>query len=341
MNNSFDFELLRRLCCADGVSGYEDEVRDIIISEIYDFCDDVCVDACGNVLAFKKGKKTPPKRLMLCAHMDEVGFAVKHINEDGTLLVDEVGMNTVIMPSKRVKIGAGKIRGVIGASPVHLSKGQSTLTINDIFIDIGAKNRDEAMGMGVFGEYASFESQYTLFGNGLVKAKALDDRIGCAIMCCIAKNQLEYDTFFAFTVGEELGGVGASAAAERLSPDICLVLEGTTASDLPECKGPDKVCCLRSGPVSPYMDAGTMYDYKLYTGIRNLAQRNNIPTQTKNKVSGGTDARNIQPASGGIRVAALSLPCRYIHTPSSVAALCDAENMYKLSLLLTKEIYNM
>ncbi len=340
MNMAFDFDLLRRLCCADGVSGYEDEVRELIINEICDFCDEVCVDACGNVLAFKKGKKTPPKRLMLCAHMDEVGFAIKYINEDGTLLVDQVGMNTIIMPSKCVRIGRSKIPGVIGSSPVHLSKGDGSLTISDIFVDIGAQNKADAQSMDVFGKYAAFDSEYTLFGDGLIKAKALDDRVGCAVMCCIAKNQLEYDTYFAFTVGEEIGGVGASAAAERLRPDICLVLEGTTASDIPTAKDDSKVCYLKRGVVSPFMDGGTMYDYKLYTGIRNLAKCNDIPCQTKEKISGGTDARNIQPSSGGIRVAALSLPCRYIHTPISVAAMCDAESMYELSLLLTKEIYN-
>lgn len=343
-NVDFDLDLLKKLCLADGVSGYEDEVRDMIISEIKDFCDEVCIDALGNVLAFKRGAKQHKKRLMLCAHMDEVGFAVKYVNDDGTLLVDEVGMNTSIMPSKRVRIGKAKIPGVIGAKPVHLSGSDNKpLSIHDIFIDIGARDKADAQSMELFGEYAAFDSDFCEFGNRLVKAKALDDRIGCAVMCLITKCRLEYDMFFAFTVGEELGGVGASAAAQRIKPDICLVLEGTTASDLALTDEKDKVCRLGNGPVAPFMDGGTAYDYELYTGIRKLAESFGIACQTKEKIAGGTDARNIQRCAGGIRTAALSLPCRYIHTPTSVASKKDMADMYALTKILAADgkIYQM
>lgn len=335
---TFDFELLKKLCLANGVSGFEDEVRDIIKDEILLFCDSVMTDAAGNLLAFKKGGATPSEKLMICAHMDEVGFCVKHINDDGTLLVDEVGMVTPIMPSKRVTIGNGKIPGVIGSKPVHLSgKSDGIPSIRDIFIDIGARDKKDAESMDVFGQYAAFESDFCEFGDGLIKAKALDDRIGCAIMCMLARTALPCDVYFAFTVGEEIGGTGAAAAAYRISPDVCLVLEGTTASDLAGITEENAVCRIGGGPVSPFIDRGTMYDSEIYSAIRAIADKNGIPCQSKTKIAGGTDARNIAKSKGGIRVGALSLACRYIHTPSSVAAKCDMQNMLELSALFINE----
>ena len=335
---AFDFELLKKLCLANGVSGFEDEVRDIIKDEILPFCDDVMTDAAGNLLAFKKGRVCTGKKLMLCAHMDEVGFCVKHINDDGTLLVDEVGMVTPIMPSKRVMIGKRRIPGVIGSKPVHLSgKSDGVPSIRDIFIDIGAHDKADAESMDVFGEYAAFESDFCEFGNGLIKAKALDDRIGCAIMCELAKTELDCDVYFAFTVGEEIGGVSAAAATYRIDPDICLVLEGTTASDLSGITDENAVCRAGFGPVSPFMDRGTMYDGEIYSFIRSIAEKNGIPCQTKTKIAGGTDARNIAKAKNGVKVGALSLACRYIHTPSSVASKRDMQNMLELSSLFISE----
>lgn len=330
--NVFDFELLKKLCLADGVSGFEDEVRDIIKEEILPFCDDVMTDAAGNLLAFKKGRVTPQKKLMICAHMDEVGFCVKHINDDGTLLVDEVGMATTIMPAKRVAIGERKIPGVIGSKPVHLSgKSDGIPSIRDIFIDIGARDAHDAQSMDVFGKYAAFQSDFCEFGDGLIKAKALDDRVGCAIMCMLARTDLPCDVYFAFTVGEEIGGTGASAAAYRTDPDVCLVLEGTTASDLAGITDENAVCRVGLGPVSPFMDRGTMYDGEIYSAIRNIADKNAIPCQSKTKIAGGTDARNIAKSKNGVKVGALSLACRYIHTPSSVASKRDMQNMLELS----------
>ena len=344
MNNElkFDMRLLERLCLANGVSGYEDEVRAMIADEIKAYCDELYIDVLGNLIAFKKGKRRAPKRLMLCAHMDEVGFAVKYVNDDGTLSFDEVGMNAAVMPSKRVTVGEDRIKGVIGSPPVHLSRDSGkTLSASDLRIDIGAKDAHDVQELDLLGAYAAFESDFCLFGDGLVKSKALDDRIGCAVMCLLLKKELPYDAYFGFTVGEELGGVGAGAAAESINPDICLVLEGTTASDISGTPEKDVVCRVGFGPVCPFMDGGTLYDEKLYTGIRKLAEREGLPCQTKEKIAGGTDGARIQRSANGIRTAALSLPCRYIHTPSSVAAADDMENMYRLTWELMTEIYFM
>ncbi len=335
MAGRFDTELLRRLCEADGVSGFEDNVRALIADEIKDFCDELYSDALGNLIGVRYGKSRE-KKIMLCAHMDEVGFCIKHVNDDGTLLFDAVGIMSHVLPSKRVKIGKDGICGVIGSAPVHLSGAKQDLKISDLYIDVGARDRKDAEEL--FGQYAVFDSDFCFFGNGLVKSKALDDRVGCAVMCMLAKQKPEYDTYFVFTVGEEVGGVGAGAATVRINPDVCLILEGTTASDIYPNTGADKVCCVGSGPVCPFMDAGTLYDKELYNFITQLAFENSIPCQTKTRVAGGTDASRVQKSASGVRVAAISLPCRYIHTSASVASIADMESMYKLAELTVAKI---
>ena len=338
-NTKIDLDLLKKLCNAHGVSGYEDEVADIIIDTIRDNCDTVMKDAVGNVIAFKKGKKTPQEPIMLCAHMDEVGFSVKHINDDGTLDFLEVGISPTILPSKRVLVGKDKIHGVISSRPIHLSSDKTrAVNLSDLVIDIGAKDKEEAKMLGLFAEYAVFDSEFVLLGDGFVKAKALDDRIGCAVMCMLTQCELEYDVYFAFTVGEELGGTGASAATNRIKPGISLILEGTTASDLHGYSEKDMVCRAGFGAVCPFMDGGTFYDNALYKKILALARENNIKVQTKTKVAGGTDAARIQRTGKGSRVIAISLACRYIHTGSSVAAIEDMNSILRLTKLFLSSL---
>ncbi len=334
-----DLSLLEKLCNAHGVSGYETEVADIIIEYIKDGCDTVMKDGVGNVLAFKKGKKTPREPIMLCAHMDEVGFSVKNINDDGTLDFLQVGMSGTVLPSKRVLVGKNRIPGVISSRPVHLSPDKSrAVKQSDLVIDIGAKDRKQAEALDLFASYAAFDSPFYLLGDGLVKAKALDDRIGCAVMCMLTKQELENDVYFAFTVGEELGGTGAIAATNRIKPGTALVLEGTTASDLHGCNEKDMVCRPRHGAVCPFMDGGTMYDNGLYTCILDLAKKNNIKVQTKTKIAGGTDGAKIQRTKLAVRVCALSLACRYIHTASSVGSIDDMNSILALSELFINSI---
>ena len=323
-------ELVERLCLSFGVSGYEDETASIIINEITDSCDSVMKDAVGNVIAYKKGT-SPTKRVMVCAHMDEVGFGVKHINEDGTLDFDQVGMVNTVLPSKKVVVGRDRIKGIISARPVHLCKDKTkACAAGDLVIDIGAKDREEAAALGLLGEGACFDSDFVYMQGGLVKAKALDDRIGCTILCMLTRESFKEDMYFAFTVGEELGGVGASAATHRINPDVCIVVEGTTASDLDGVPDKDKVCKVRGGAVCPFMDGGTLYDNELYTCIHNYAKEHNLKIQVKSKIAGGTDAAKIQRSLGGVKTAVISLPCRYIHTSSSVAAIEDMESMYAI-----------
>lgn len=180
---------------------------------------------------------------MYCAHMDEVGFMIRHICEDGKLLFEAVGIQPEVLPSKRLSV-AEHIPGVICSKPVHLMKGENhTPQIEDMYIDIGCQNRAEAQALGVYASFAVFENRYTKFGAGsLVRSKALDDRFGCFVLTAILKNDLHYDSYFAFTVGEELGGTGAIAATREVKPGTALIFESTTASDLPSNTGADRVC---------------------------------------------------------------------------------------------------
>ena len=324
---------LRALCDAPGVSGDEGGVARLIAAEIKPFCDKLFLDRLGNLLAFKKGKRTPAKPLMYCAHLDEVGLMIRHICEDGTLLFEAVGIQPEVLPSKRVEIGKQRIPGVICSKPVHLmhSGSEPPLKIADMYIDIGCTDRESAAEKGVYASYAVFENRFTVFGDGFVRSKALDDRFGCFVMTELIKRELAYDTYFAFTVGEELGGVGAVAAVREIRPGTAIVLESTTASDLPVNVGADRVCGPGKGAVVPFMDGGTLYDRALYRDIRAAADAAGIPTQTKTRIAGGTDAASIQRSLDGVRVAAISLPCRYIHTGSCVAAIEDMASCLALA----------
>lgn len=229
--------LLKVLTEASGVSGNEKEVRDIIINEIKDYCDSVKVDRIGNIIAYKKGKKNP-KTLMVTAHMDEIGLLVKDIDSSGLLKFMTVGgIDKRVLVSKAVQVGKDKIPGVIGAKPIHLQKRTewtNALNIDDLYIDIGATSKEDAEKYVSIGDYVTFYSPYTEFGNRQVKAKALDNRVGCSLLIKLLKEVTDISFYGVFTVMEEVGLVGAGPAAYEVDPDISIVLEGTVCYEMPK-----------------------------------------------------------------------------------------------------------
>lgn len=334
---------LRGFCDACGVSGFEEDggIADFVINEIKPYADEIYLDKAGNIIAFKKGRRTPKKRVLFAAHMDEVGFVIKHINSDGTLLFDDIGISASAMPCERVRIGKNRVPGAIGMTPVHLlsrDERKKPVEAEKLFIDIGAATREEAERLVSPGDYAVFDSDFVLLSETRFKAKATDDRIGCAILCRLIKSELEYDAYFAFTVGEELGTRGACAAANDVKPDIAVIAESTTAADIYGNNGADAVCRLGEGVVLPFMDGGTAYDRELRLFALDTAKELGISAQTKTKIAGGTDARTIQRASGGASVLGAALPCRYIHTSSCVADLADAESMERMIFALAERL---
>lgn len=334
--------LLKELCALPGVSGREDKVREYIIAKTRPYADEIRCDAIGNVLVFKKGRVRPKQSVMLAAHMDEVGVIITEITEEGYLKFDFVGgIDRRVVIGKKVFVGEEGVPGVMGIKSFHLVEREESERIprlKEMYIDIGADNREEAEKKVSPGDVGCFDPGVVEFGEGRLKAKALDDRIGCAVMLKLIEAELPVDTWFAFTVQEEVGCRGAFGAAFALKPEIALIIEGTTAADLPSQEGGAKVCIPGNGPVVPFMDGGTVYDRALYTHLRALAADNGIPSQTKTYISGGTDAQAIQRSRAGVRVAAISAALRNIHSPSSVGVINDFENMLKLAQLFLEDL---
>lgn len=335
--------MLKDLCILNGTSGDEVRVRDYIINEIKEYST-YEVDNLGSVIAYKKGKKKPNKTVCINAHMDEVGFIITGITSDGYLRFAPVGgIDTKVCLDRAVTVGENRINGVIADKAYHLledSEKDKAPSFDKLLIDIGAKSETEAQSVVSLGDFAYFESDYTELGNGYIKAKALDDRIGCMLMIELIKSELEYDTVFCFNVQEEVGLRGSKCTSFAVGADISIVLEATTAGDLDGVTGADRVCVLGNGGVVSFMDNRTIYDRELYKLAINTASENNIPVQTKTAVAGGNDAGSIQTSGKGAKVMALSLPCRYIHSPSSVVKKSDIDNTRKLLKEILKKIYD-
>ena len=330
-------ETLKTLCALSGVSGAEDEVRDYILQRVLPLADTVDTDAMGNVIVHKKGAAQMAKKLLLCAHMDEVGFIVRGVTEEGFLRFASVGgIDRRVLPGKRVYIGRDRLPGVIGCKPYHLvdKKEESSCPKEDeLLIDIGCRSREDAEKRVELGACCTFSDSVFVLGDGYLKAKAIDDRVGCAVMLKLLECDLPCDVTFAFTAQEEVGTRGAAVAAYATAPDVCLILEGTTATDLPDVGEEKIICHAGSGVVIPFMDGGTVYDRGLYGILTSLAEENGIPWQTKRRVAGGTDGRAVQRSRTGVKTAALACAVRNIHSPASVGKISEFEDMLRLAEL--------
>lgn len=338
-------DMLKRLTSAFGVSGAEEDVRDIILETLAQRgINDLRVDGMGNVIAYKKGLKENggTGTVMLCAHIDEVGLIVTEITKKGFLRFKTIGgIDARVLPAKRVTVGKNRISGVIGSKPSHLKKkNDETLPeIEKMFIDVGG-NKERVEEAIKIGDYVCFVSEYTPFGENLVKAKALDDRVGCAILLELAKYQFDCNIYFVFTVQEEVGCRGAKAVMHNIlgaaedakgtalpNPDFAIVVEGTTCDDALEedIKSGGFSTKLGEGAAVSIFDKGSYSDKELSKKLYDTAVQNGIKVQYKQTIFGGNDASAIHISGSGVRTAAISVPCRYIHSPSSVASLEDIE----------------
>ena len=334
-----DLQLLETLCTLNGISGREDSVREYILEEIAPHVTDVQIDPLGSIIAFKKGKNRAKTDLMLSAHMDEVGLIVTHITADGKLKFAPVGgIDKRILPGKKVLVG--DVPGVIGARPVHLLKSEekgAAVPLDDLFIDIGAKEKEDAERAVSLGDPVCFDSLID-FSGSTVKAKAIDDRAGCAILIDLIKMPLEYDMTVVFCVQEEIGLRGARAAAYSVDPEAAIVVESTTAADIPGIEPEKQVCHVGDGPVLSFMDRSTIYDKDYYQLALALAKAESIPCQIKQAVAGGNDAGAIHTTKSGVRTIAVSLPCRYLHGPVGLIAQSDFHHAETLILSLANKI---
>ena len=371
--SGINIDLLKKLCLAFGPSGDEGEVRDIIIDEIKDYADDYFVDKVGNLIVFKKGEKTPDKKRMFAAHMDEVGFMVTSVDGDGYIKVRTVGgIDNAVILGKHATVGEKRLPAIFGGKPIHLLKGDERAkarNIDAVYLDIGVtkaekdgdKDKEKEKDKGKkkkkadkdnknnkkeepkpveVGEFAVFQSEFYQFGeaDNLIKSKAIDDRFGCYILIELIKSNLAFDTHFAFTICEEVGLRGALTVGNVVKPDIAVIIEATTAGDIYDKKQPNKVCSLGDGAVIPMRDNSTIHNKRLVELAFDTAAKNNIKAQPKQIIAGGTDAGAIQLSGKGVEVLGISLPTRYLHSPSVVGNINDMNECLRLAIEMEKII---
>ena len=337
---------LKELCAINGTSGDESAVRLYLQEKIKNFPDilEMRTDALGNLLVHKKGKCSPKHTVLIGAHMDEVGLIVTGFRPDGRIILDTVGgIDPDVVIGRAVQIPNVGI-GVIGSVPVHqLSSKQrdEKPTKKDLILDIGARSQKEAQKLVHYGDSVYYYSEWAELGGGKVASKAIDDRFGCASMLKMLEGEIPFDTWFTFFVQEEIGLRGSKAAAFAVNPDFAIILETTTAADLDGVKGDSAVCRLGGGAVVSFMDRATIYDKELFRMAFEEAEKMGIPCQTKTRIAGGNDAGSVHVSRDGVRTLAISIPCRYLHSPFTVAQISDMEQSYLLAEKMPAKIHEL
>jgi endoglucanase len=325
--------LLERLCNASGVSGDEGEVRKIVLEVIRPYADEVKVDALGNVLAVRHAKTASPMRVMVDAHMDEVGFMLIKDEGEGIFRFDTIGgIDARCLVGKPVWVGKEHIPGVIGAKPIHLTDADETkkpISLEVLRIDIGPSN-----GKVKIGDRAAFATTFTRLGTNRLRAKALDDRLGVVALIELLKHAPEnVELLCNFAVQEELGLRGARVAAFGFDPDLAIALDAAPAADLPSWDGAENTrynTRQGAGPALYVADSATLADPRLLRHLVETAEVLSIPYQFRQPGGGGTDAGGIHLQRAGIPVVSVSVPTRYLHTPASIARLDDWQNTLSL-----------
>lgn len=334
-------ELLETLSNAFGISGFEGEVREVLHELIVPHVDEIRTDTLGNLIAMRKGSS--PTKLMLDAHMDEIGFMVSYIEDEGFLRFTPVGgWDVRIIPSHKMQIRSNsgeKVSGVIGTAPLHILDPQDRdkpYPIEDLFADIGATSREEVEALGIrIGSPAAIAYPFEQLNERFVCGKALDDRAGCAVMIktleALKDENLDVTLYLNFAVCEEVGLRGARTAAYQIDPDIALALEGTVGADVPEIPEARQPTRLGQGASIVVIDRTLIVNPKFIEILTGIAEDNGIKYQYKVPAPGGTDAGAIHLNKKGVLAGVVSVPCRYIHSPFSILNLDDFENTVKLT----------
>ncbi len=320
------YRLLERLCNACAVSGDEGAIRKIVREQLEPHADNILVDHLGSVLINRAGKGPNRLKVMVAAHMDEIGFMLTFDDGEGIFRFETVGgIDPRQLPGKPVWIGSENIPGVIGAKPIHLTNFQEhkkAISIQDLRIDVGPENKAKAK----VGDRATFATRYRRIGTS-VRAKALDDRLGVATLIELVKHAPEnIDLLAAFTVQEEVGLRGARVAAYATNPDLAFALDSTPANDLPAWDGSENDrynTQLGAGPAIYVADGGTLSDPRLVRHLVVTAEAQGIPYQFRQPGGGGTDAAAIHRQRAGIPSVSVSVPGRYAHTAAGIARISD------------------
>ncbi len=339
-------ETLEKLSNAYGVTGREDEVASLMKKLLKPYVDEVKEDKLGNVIGIRKGEKNAPK-VMLAAHMDEIGLLVKTITKEGFLRFTKIGgIDDRILLAQKVLVFTekGRLHGIIGSKPPHIQKEEErkrVIAYDELFIDIGATSQEEAKKMGVeVGDTVCFDVKFAKIKENIVIGKAFDDRIGCVMMIEALKRlkKTECTIYAVGTVQEEVGLRGAGTSAFGINPDFGIALDVTVSGDTPEVKETDAPIKMRKGPSLTVADGGMIVPRRVLRLIVGAAEENKIPYQLETGLAGSTDAARILLTRDGVPSGVISIPTRYIHSPTSLLNLEDVENAVKLLVAVIQKI---
>ncbi len=329
------------LCDLDGICGYEDDVRRKIKPLVAPYAQEMIVDHMGNLLVFVRGRRRRTAPVMVCAHMDEVGAIVFRISDEGLLYIKPVGyMDRRVFLGKRVHVGRDGLLGVVGAKAVQLSTPEEKKHSPDMtqfYVDIGARDREDALRYVKIGDPVSFAGEHLEFGDQRFMAKAIDDRLLCAVMIELMKTPLSYDTWFVFTCCEENGLRGAAACVNRIKPRCALVLEGTSAADFPSVAPHQSSSRQGQGAVVSIVDRGTFYNEEMLHAMTRAADQRGIRWQYRTSINGRTDSGAISICSGGAVTFGLSVPTRYGHSQVSNVYWPDVEQVFEMAKLFIEQ----
>jgi len=340
--NQLDIPLLKKICETPGTSGFENAIRNVVLETVKPLCDEVSIDAMGNVIAFKKGKTS--KKLMIPAHMDEIGFIVKHIDEQGFIKINPIGgFDPKTLTAQRVMIhGKKNVMGVFGSKPVHIMNAEERkkpLSISNFYIETGYPG-EEVKKMIEVGDSVTRHQPLIEMGD-CVNCKSLDNRISVYILIEMLKalEQPAYDTYAVFTTQEEVGVRGAFLAAHKINPDFCINLDTTIAFDSPGAKPEESITELGKGAGIKLMDSSVICDYRMINFIKTTAAKHKIKWQPEILDKGGTDTAAVQRiAVDGAICGGISIPTRNIHQSVEMVHKEDTINATKLLLACVNDI---
>lgn len=332
-------DLLNKLSAIPAVSSHEEELRCFLKETLSPIVDEMKEDGLGNLIVFKKGQRIPKKKVLLDVHMDENGVMVSGYTDEGFLRFQTVGaVDRRTLIGKRVLLGDKSLPGVVGMKPIHLSNADERKSVpktDDLYIDIGAKDKKQAESLLELGDVGWFDVESAPFGQDLWKGRSLDSKLPCAMAVRLLQGELPVNLTVVFSAMELVGTRGAYGAAFSQRPDLVLCLDAVPADDGPLSEQPQ--IALKKGAVLPVSDRFTQYDGEGFRQLRSIAENNAIPWQLQAKTSVTGNARAYQRSRCGAKTVGIALPVRYLHSPVQVVSLSDAENAYQLLLACLKE----
>lgn len=334
-------DTLKILSELDGVSGNEKNVREFIIDQIKPFADEISVDTMGNIIALKRGKNAEKrKKIMAVCSTDEPGMIVSGVTDAGYIKFKLVGnIDERVLVSKRVRVGESKVKGVIGMKAIHLQKRserENTVAPSALFIDIGAKSKEDALKSVKLGDYIAFDTEFSALGD-CVKGKALEGRIGCFALMEALKESCDDDIYACFTSQLEVGMRGAQIAAYAVKPDLAVILGSAVAADTYGVDKTEQTVTLGKGAVLSFMDARAIFDKEITDKITDMAKKEKIAVQPKEGSVGSSAGGGVILAGEGTRAVMAAIPCRYSHTPVCVVNKDDINALNALTIMILKK----